>query len=131
MNPEPVSVAVDIARVQYLAVAGSLVLLALIFELTRRKRIRVQYSILWFAASLAFLTVSIWRNGLELFARLVGVAYPPAAIFLVLILGIFAILIHFSVVASRLSEQNRVLTQQLASIEADLLQRKSGEPPRG
>ena len=111
---------VDVNRIQYLAIAGSILLLGLIAELTRKHRIRVQYSILWFALGLAFLTVSVWRQGLELFARAVGVAYAPAAIFLVLIIGVFAILIHFSVVVSRLTEQNRVLAQELAVIKAQL-----------
>ena len=115
---------VDVNRIQYLAIAGSVLLLALIAQLTRKHHLRVQYSILWFALGLAFLAVSVWRQGLELFARTVGVAYAPAAIFLVLIIGVFAILIHFSVVVSRLTEQNRVLTQELAVIRAQLAESK-------
>jgi|WetSurMetagenome_2_1015567.scaffolds.fasta_scaffold249734_2 hypothetical protein len=124
---------VDTSRIQYVAIAGSILLLLLIFELARKGRIRIQYSVLWFFVGGLFLTFSIWRDGLDTIARLLGVAYPPAALFLVLIIGVIGILIHFSVVVSRLSERTRALVQEtgVLSLEVRRLKEKAGSPGAG
>jgi hypothetical protein len=124
---------VDTSRIQYVAIAGSILLLLFIFELARKGRIRIQYSVLWFCVGGLFLTFSIWRDGLDTIARLVGVAYPPAALFLVLIIGVIGILIHFSVVVSHLSERTRALVQEtgVLSLEVRRLKEKAGPPVAG
>jgi hypothetical protein len=48
----------------------------------------------------------------------VGVrSYPPAVLFAVGILFILAVLLHYSTVISRLSDQNVLLAQRLALLE--------------
>ena len=111
---------VDTTRIQYVAVIGSILLLLFIFELTRKGAIRIPYSLLWFTLSLIFLVVSIWRDILETCSRFFGVAYAPAALFLVLIIGIIGILIHFSIVLSSLSERTRILVQEISIIQLKL-----------
>ena len=76
---------------------------------------------------MVFVFFSIWRQGLEFFAGLMGIAYPPAALFLILLLAVFLILIEFSVNISRLSEQNKILAQELALLRNELQQLKTGE----
>jgi hypothetical protein len=121
MYPFPfAAVGVDIHRIQYIAIIGSIAVLAFIFELTRKKKIRVQYAVLWFFIGLVFLVFSIWREGLDVAAKAVGVVYPPAALFLLLILGIFAILVQFSVVISKLREQNAKIIQELAMARSEI-----------
>ena len=126
----PDVLAVDTSRIQYVAIAGSILLLLFIFELARKGRKRIQYSDLWFCVGGLFLTFSIWRDGLDTIARLLGVAYPPAALFLVLIIGVIGILIHFSVVVSRLSERTRTLVQEMGvlSLEIRRLKKKITPP---
>jgi hypothetical protein len=121
MHPFPFSPdGIDIHRIQYLSIIGSVAVLAFIFELTRKKKIGVQYAILWFFLGAAFLGLSIWRHGLDVISRAVGVVYPPAALFLLLILGAFAILVQFSVVISRLSAQSRKLAQELGVLKSEI-----------
>ena len=119
-------VMVDTTRIQYVAIIGSLLLFLFVFELTRKGAIRIPYSLLWFFLSLLFLTISLWRNLLQQFAILVGVAYAPAALFLVLIIGIIGMLIHFSIVLSTLSERTRVLVQEIGIIKLAI--RNSSSP---
>jgi hypothetical protein len=121
MYPFPfIAVGTDINRVQYIAIVGSLAMLAFIFELTRKKKIRVQYAILWFFIGLVFLIFSLWRQGLDVAAKAVGVVYPPAALFLLLILGVFAILVQFSVVISKISDQNTKIIQELGAAQSEI-----------
>ena len=123
----PDSMIVDTSRIQYVAIAGSILLLLFIFELTRKGKIRVQYALLWFFVSGLFLAISVWRDGLDAIARCVGVAYPPAALFLILIIGIVGILIHFSIVLSSLSERTRTLVQEVGILKLKLQHRDAGD----
>ena len=113
-------------RIQYIAIIFSIVLLIFIFELIRRKKIREQYSLLWLFFSIIFVVLSIWREGLDAFAKLVGIDYAPSALFLLLVLAIFLILIQFSIIISRLSEENKKLSQEsgLLKLEIDEIKKK-------
>lgn len=107
-------------RIQYIAIFCSFALLVFIFELTRREKIREQYSILWLFFSVIFVVLSIWRDGLDYFAKLVGIEYAPSALFLVLLLAIFMILIQFSIVISKLSRENKKLSQAIGLLQLEI-----------
>jgi hypothetical protein len=65
--------------------------------------------------------LSAWRDGLNTIADWFGVrSYPPAVLFAVGILFILAVLLHYSTVISRLSDQNTLLAQRLALLESEL-----------
>lgn len=110
----------NIQKTQYIAIFVSIVLFFYILYLVRNKRIREEYSILWLLSSFVFIFFSIWREGLEFFAGLMGIAYPPAALFLLLLLAIFLILIEFSIIISRLTESNKILAQELSLLKEEL-----------
>ncbi len=57
---------------------------------------------------------------LERFADLVGVAYAPSALFLVALGFILLLLLHFSLVISRLADQTKVLAQRLGLVQNEL-----------
>lgn len=103
-----------IARVQIFAILGSLFLLFLVFQLVRTKRLRIQYSLLWFLTGLILLFFSIFRDTLNVLSSFFGIFYSPAFFLLMGFLFLLLILLHFSVVISRLSEMNRELTQKLS-----------------
>jgi hypothetical protein len=114
------SIGSNIQTTQVIAIVVSVSLFLFIFYLVRKKKIKEEYSLLWLASSFVFIIFSIWRDGLEYFARLVGIAYPPAALFLLLLLAVFLILIEFSINISRLTEQNKILAQELALLRHEL-----------
>jgi hypothetical protein len=70
------------------------------------------------------LALSLWRGGLNTIAGWVGVeTYPPAVLFAVALLFVLAVLLHYSTVMSKLSDQNVVLAQRLALLELELSER--------
>jgi hypothetical protein len=99
----------------------------LIFELVRRKRLMERYAILWLLAGVTVLVLGLWQGLLTTLSHAAGIYYPPSALFAVVFLFVLALLVHFSLTISRLSDQNKVLAQRLA-----LLQRRvddeRGEP---
>jgi len=110
---------VQVFRIQILAIIGSVFLVLFIFELIRRRRLREEFSILWLGMGLIFLAVSLFRKLLDKFSYLVGIGYPPAALFLLLIVGLTVILIHFSVAISELKEANKKLAQELGLLKKE------------
>lgn len=100
--------------VQTLAVAVSLMIVALVIHLIRRGRLRIEYSIVWLIGS-GFLTLfALWRNLLDVVADAVGIYYAPAILLLVTMLFATLGFLHFSVRMSRQAEINKRLVQELA-----------------
>ncbi len=113
MNEMLIIAEVQTSRIQYIAIIGSALLLALILGLIRSRKIKEEYSLLWLIFGIVFLVFSIFREALEILARAVGIAYAPAALFLLLLIAVFFILIQFSVIISQLSDQNKKLNQEV------------------
>ena len=118
---------IDTNIIQYISILGSVVFIGLIVMLIRNKKIKEEFSILWLFFGLVFLFLSIWRGSLEIIARILGIAYAPAAIFLILIIAIISILIHLSLITSRLTDQAKVMIQELGllKMEMDTMKKKS------
>jgi hypothetical protein len=108
------------SRVQIVAIVVSLGMLGVVLELVRRRRLMERYSLLWLGCAVVLLALSIWRSLLEKFAHLVGVAYAPSAIFIVALGFILLLLLHFSLVISRLADQSKVLAQRLGLVQNEL-----------
>lgn len=100
-----------------LAIALTLGLLVLVFELVRRKRLSERYAILWLLAAITLFVLAVWKGLLTSLAGDVGISYPPSLLFVVAIGLIAIILLNFSLAVSRLSDQNKVLAQRLGLLQ--------------
>jgi hypothetical protein len=108
------------ARIQVLAIIASAGLLVVVLELVRRRRLQERYALLWLVSAVFLLALACWRDALDRVASLVGIAYPPNALFFLAFAAILVVLLHFSVVISRLSDQTKVLAQRLALLDERL-----------
>ena len=112
-------------RTSIVASAVSVMLLLVVFELIRSRRLRERYALLWLATGVVLVALSAWRGGLNTIARWFGVStYPPAVLFAVGLLFVILVLLHFSTVISRLADQNTTLAQRLALLESRLGERE-------
>jgi hypothetical protein len=108
-------------RVSLAAALAALLLLLVVFELIRSRRLRERYALLWLLTGVVLLALSLWRGGLNTIAGWFGISgYPPAILFAVGILFILLVLLHYSTVISRLSDQSTILAQRLALLEERL-----------
>ena len=106
-------------RTSIAATIVSLLLLLGVFELIRSRRLQERYALLWLATGVILVVLSAWRGGLNTIARWFGVStYPPAVLFAVGLLFVIIVLLHYSTVISKLSEQNTILAQRLALLES-------------
>jgi hypothetical protein len=114
-------------RTMLVGVLGSLAALVFILELVRRRRLREEYSLLWLATAGVLLLLSVSRPLLDVLAQAVGIFYPPSALFVVALLFILALLMHFSMVITRLTQENKETAQQIALLRYELSQRDSAQ----
>jgi hypothetical protein len=116
-------------RVEVIAVA--VLICAAILELIRRKHLMERYAILWLVLGITVLVLAAWKGLLTSVSHAAGIYYPPAALFAIAFLFVLALLLHFSIVLSRLSSQNKILAQRLALLQQRLDDRESeGEEAR-
>ena len=109
MTPIRVSIAASIA---------SLLLLLVVLELIRGRRLKERYALLWIATGIVLLILSAWRDGLNTIAGWLGIGtYPPAILFAAATLFVIAVLLHYSTVLSKLTDENVLLAQRLALLE--------------
>jgi hypothetical protein len=113
-------------RIQIVAVAVTGGLFFLVFELVRRRRLMERYALLWLFATAVLLGLAIWRGGLEVVANTVGIAYAPSALFAVAFGFVLTLLLHFSLVISRLTDQNKVLAQRLGMLQERIAMLEAG-----
>lgn len=104
-------------RIQLVSIAAAVVVLFVILELVRRRRLMERYALLWLGSGVVLLALAIWRGALNRIAHSLGVAYPPNALFLVAFGFVLFLLMHFSIAVSKLSDQTKVLAQKLALLE--------------
>jgi hypothetical protein len=107
-------------RVSIVASIASVLLLLVVLELIRGRRLKERYALMWLATGIVLLALSLWRGGLNTIAGWLGVGYPPAILFAVATLFVIVVLLDYSTVLSRLSDQNTLLAQELALLRRRL-----------
>ncbi len=115
MTPVRISIAASIA---------SVLLILVVLELIRSRRLRERYALLWLATGIVLLVLSAWRGALNTIAGWLGVSsYPPAILFAAATLFVIVVLLHYSTVLSKLSDESTILAQRLALLERELQER--------
>jgi hypothetical protein len=104
-------------RIQLVAIVGTVLLLLVVLELVRRRRLLERYALVWLASALVLLALAIWKGLLGTIATAIGVFYPPTALFVIAFGFILVLLLHFSTAVSRLTDQSKVLAQRVALME--------------
>jgi ABC-type uncharacterized transport system YnjBCD permease subunit len=101
-------------RVSIAAAVASLLLILIVLERIRGRRLKERYALLWLGTGLVLLVLSAWRDGLNTLADWVGVeTYPPAILFAATTLFVIVVLLHYSTVLSRLTDDNVRLAQEV------------------
>jgi len=108
------------------AIITSVGTLLVILELVRRRKLKEEYSWLWFLTAAIMVVLSSWYGLIEKLSRLIGAVAPTTTLFLFGLLFLLLISVHFSTMISRLTQQVRRLTQECAILEAELNQVRAG-----
>ena len=120
-------------RQQVVAFAISVGLLLLIVELIRRRKLREEYSVLWFLTGLGILVLVAWYDLLLWMTSFMGSALPTSTLFFFALVFLFLVCLQYSVRISSLDNRVKDLAQQFplnhvkAPAERESLPRMSKE----
>jgi hypothetical protein len=114
-------------KLQVFAITASGILLFIIFELLRRRRLIERYALIWLGSGIVLLVLAIWTGLLEIVSNALGIAYPPNALFAFAFAFVLLLLMHFSIAISRLSGETKVLAQEVARLDKKLREMREDE----
>ena len=113
-------------KAKIIIVLLSFSLFMFVLNLIRKRQLKIEHSVLWLVVSATILVASIWHDLADGVAHFLGVEYPPALFLSIAIFFSLAILMHFSIELSKLKDQNKNLTQELA-IYKDIIEKIEGK----
>lgn len=107
-------------KAQIIAAVGTILLLILVIELVRRRRLVERYALLWMLAAVIMVVLAVWNDALGVVADALGILSPPNALFLLGLAAGLGMLLNFSVAISRLSEETKILAQIAARLDTEV-----------
>ncbi|HTT63385.1 MAG TPA: DUF2304 domain-containing protein [Bryobacteraceae bacterium] len=107
-------------RLLHVSAAICLLLITMVLISVRRSHIRVEYSVTWLAAAGAMLALSLSRPAVEYIRRLFALPDTPLAVFLLGSAVFLVVFFRFTLIISRLRDDNIALAQRVAILEYHL-----------
>src|SRR5271157_1606129 len=93
----------------------NLVVFLFVLWLVHRRSISERFAMLWLLLTVFLLRASsVGYPYLFVIAKLLGVVYPPSALFFLAIAGLTLLIIELFTWISKLNDRTRILTQQIA-----------------
>jgi hypothetical protein len=102
-----------------MAIFLSLLLVAVVLGLVRRRTLREEYTPIWLGVAGAIALLSVFHPLLESLTRLIGAWTVSSALFFFGQLFLLAICLNYAVRLSRLSLQVKNLSQEIAVLRAE------------
>ena len=115
------------SAIQLISLAGSIVFLLMIVLCVRQKKLKEAYALLWLLIGIVMLVISLKPELLRWISEWMGIVYPPATLFLLLLCGVLVILFQYSLLLSRNQERISRLTQEIALLQNELEKLKKNE----
>ena len=107
----------------------AIVLILLIFELIRRRKLREEYALVWLAVGFGIVAL-VWAYGLlEWLTHEIGAIAPTTTLFLFAFLFLIVMAMQFSIKLSKLVGQIKDLTQEIGILRTELEELRRGKPP--
>lgn len=113
------------STVRIVAVIVTALLLGIVLELVRRRLLAERYALLWMLVTLVLLVLAVWTELLTWASDLVGIQVPANFLFIAAFGVGFVLLLHFSVATSKLSEETKILAQEVARLDEEARARSS------
>jgi hypothetical protein len=112
-----------------IALVWSVLILAAIVELLRRRQLKEKYAVLWLIVGLVLVVFTAFPALLTRISSALGVAVPTNLLFFVAILFLVGVVLHLSWEASRLENETRKLAEDVAILRLDLAELKREREP--
>ena len=102
------------------AIVASLLIMALVVELVRRRKLREEYSWLWLLTGAVIVLLVVWYDVLLIVTHLIGAVAPTTTLFIFGLLFLMVISLHYSIQISKLSSQVKEMAQELTLLKGQI-----------
>ncbi|HTI58784.1 DUF2304 domain-containing protein [Mucilaginibacter sp.] len=106
-------------RIQIITIIANILFILYISRLIVKGKLREEYAIVWIICTVFLMVFSFWTDGLEVLRKLTGVVVAANLVFTGFIFAILIYLLHLSVVASKLYNDNKKLGQEIALLKEE------------
>lgn len=94
-------------------------ILSVIVELLRRRRLREKYAVIWLFVGCFVIILAFFPGGLNGVARLLGVASGASLVLFLAVVFLLIIAIHLSWEVSQLEEETRTISEEIALLRME------------
>ncbi|MEK4360316.1 DUF2304 domain-containing protein [Paenibacillus sp. FSL M7-1455] len=109
-------------NLQYLLIILTLGLIIILLNNIRKYKLELRYTLLWIVLSSVSLLLTVFPNLLFVLSKSIYIETPVNALYLVSFIVVYIILYNMTVLVSRLSNQNKKLTQEIGLLKNKLNQ---------
>ncbi|MDI6755685.1 MAG: DUF2304 domain-containing protein [Thermodesulfobacteriota bacterium] len=102
------------------AIVASILIMFIVVELVRRRRLREEYSWLWLLTGAVIILLVVWYDLLVFITHLIGAIAPTTTLFIFGLLFLMLISLHYSIQISKLSHQVKEMAQQLTLLKGQV-----------
>jgi hypothetical protein len=102
------------------AIIASFLIMAIVVELVRRRKLREEYSWLWLITGGVIVFLVIWYELLVFLTHLIGAVAPTTTLFIFGLLFFMIISLHYSIEITKLSRQVKEMAQQIALLKGQI-----------
>jgi len=107
-------------KITIISIIVSIIFLVFVLQQVRKKRLSEAYSLLWIFTGVILIVIAAFPSLLEFVSSLIGIQYPPATLFLILVVSILLILLQFSILITVRSKQTKKIAQEMALLKNEL-----------
>lgn len=117
-------------RQQALAIGIAAVILVLVVELVRRRKLREEFAWVWIAVSALLSAAALSESLVAAVSDWIGSTTAISTLFFGAILFLLLLSLQLSVRLSKLTHRHRTLAQRMALLEAELQALRQGSAPK-
>lgn len=101
------------------AIFTSIIIFVVIINLIKNKKLKEEYSWLWFLTGFIMIILVLWYDLLLMLTHLIGAVQPTTTVFIFAILFLICIALHFAIKISILTDQVKNLSQKISLLDAE------------
>ena len=116
-------------NLQIFVIGLGVVLLAIVIEVVRRRRLSEGYALLWIAVGIGGVLLGVARPLIDRFSDSLGVSYGANLVFAFVFVFLIVVCINLSMHVSKLEDQVTSLAEELALTRGPQTGTPGGSPP--
>ena len=109
-----------LSKTQMIFAVGAVVLVLVVLELVRRRKLSEEYALLWVVSSLGMASLGFMTPLLEALTRALGMRYESSTAFAFGVTFGIVMLLYMSTQLSRLGRAHQALTRELALMSHEI-----------